>query len=279
MAAASKSQAKPVSVWVYVLVSAAALLISVGLLLIYIRELPVLVQNGMRDYIYWLLLSVWAIFPTVFCVGVMGTVATFQHKGKDWSLSLRGSAVVYFVFLVLPYKFVPHPPQTFDLTVRAHSEDGSEPLITKGQVTIDFGTDRRSAAFDLSGEVNFKKIPQEFKMATVTVLPDVDGYERTRQQIKIVSDVIDLSLVREKEQHTLLTGTVIPLPAKRSHLTVVVEGQESKAEVDDAGRFELNVTGRPGDQVRLQVYSDRKVVYDDYQVLPGPVNIKLNAVQ
>jgi hypothetical protein len=41
------------------------------------------------------------------------------------------------------------------------------------------------------------------------------------------------------------------------------------------GRFELKVEGEGGDTVRLKIYSDGKLVYNEYQVLPGPATIRL----
>ena len=56
-----------------------------------------------------------------------------------------------------------------------------------------------------------------------------------------------------------------------------MEGQTSEGKVDELGRFGLDVNGKEGDRVRLEIYAGHGVVYADFQVLPGPVTLKLHA--
>ena len=55
----------------------------------------------------------------------------------------------------------------------------------------------------------------------------------------------------------------------------MVAGQTAKTPPDKSGNFELSVEGKAGDRVELRIYRDGRQVYDGYQSLPGPVNIKL----
>jgi hypothetical protein len=89
--------------------------------------------------------------------------------------------------------------------------------------------------------------------------------------------VLDLSLVRAAPPVSLLTGSIVPPPGKGKDIKILVDGQKSEASPDQFGRFELNLNGKDGDRVRLKVYANGKLVYDDYQVLPGPVTLKLNS--
>jgi len=56
----------------------------------------------------------------------------------------------------------------------------------------------------------------------------------------------------------------------------MVEGQDGDATPDELGRFKLAVSGKPGDRVRIRVYADGKLVYDDFQMLPGPVTLPMH---
>lgn len=74
---------------------------------------------------------------------------------------------------------------------------------------------------------------------------------------------------------TVLSGLLVPPPGKGKTIKILVDGQDGDTSPDDLGRFKLNVNGKAGDRVRMKVYEDNKLVYDDYQVLPGPVTLRL----
>ena len=173
-------------------------------------------------------------------------------------------------------KLVPPTPDTFDLTVRAHSADGRDAVVTSGKITIDLDSDRRTAFLGTNGEADFKGIPPKFRNSTLKVLPQVDGYEEQWQEQKLGSSVLDLPLVRATAPVIVLTGTVTPPPGAENTIKIFVDGQDTTAIPDDLGRFKLNVNGKAGERVRVRVYADEKSVYDDYQVLPGPVTLRLH---
>jgi hypothetical protein len=115
---------------------------------------------------------------------------------------------------------------------------------------------------------NFKRIPPEFGQATVKMSPKVEGYEEKPQDCRItrsaMGNVADITLIRA-HYVTVLRGSVYPLPAGKE-LIVKVEGQDGETTVDKYGEFKLPVKGKDGDRVRVHVFSNGELVYDDYQV-------------
>jgi len=174
------------------------------------------------------------------------------------------------------FKLVPPSPETFDLTVRAHSADMRDPIITSGKIAIDLDNDRRTALLGANGEADFKGIPPKFRGAMLKILPQVDGYVEKWQELEVKSNVLDLALVRATLPVTLLTGSISPPPSMGQSVRIFVDSQKSETSADELGRFELSVNGKVGDRVLLKVYVDGKQVYDDYQVLPGPVTLILH---
>lgn len=82
----------------------------------------------------------------------------------------------------------------------------------------------------------------------------------------------DISLV---EVTTMLTGQILP-PPKEKTASILVEGEKSEAVPDQYGRFEILVHRKSaGDRVLISVWVNKKQVYDDYQVLPGPVKLTI----
>lgn len=267
--------AQPLPAVSYALIALAGLLIGIALLFFYVYQVPKLVQSGFQDRFFYILLFPWGLTCAAFLFGAMRSYARFTNKHLGNALELGGPVVLFVLVVLGGFKLVPSAPETFDLTVRAHAADGRDPIITSGQIRIQLDSSSRKESI-ADGEANFKGIPSKFRVATVRVLPQVEGYDEQWQELNIRGNVIDLPLVRAHPR-TLLTGSIIPAPEKGKTVKILVSGQKDEASPDEFGRFELNVNGKTGDRIRLIVYADGKLVYDDYQVLPGPVMLKLHS--
>jgi len=184
--------------------------------------------------------------------------------------------VLFCLVVAGGFKLVPSSAETFDLAVRASSNESA--LITSGQITLDLpGLPRANISPD--GEANFKGLSARFKGSTIRILPQVEGYEKKWQSYKLMTSVVDLSLVREAPPTILMTGSLIIPSSMENKVKILIDGQKSEASPDQFGRFELYVNGKAGDRVRVKIYASGELVYDDYQVLPGPVMLKLHTIR
>jgi hypothetical protein len=268
--------AQPLSAASYAIIALLGLIFAAGFTLFYIYQVPRLVESGAQGQVFYVLLIPWALSCAAFLFGAMKSYARFTYKHLGNFLELGGPVVLFCLVLVGGFKLVPPAPESFDLTVRAHSADERDPIITSGKITIDLDNDRRTASLGANGEADFKGIPPKFRGATLKVLPQVDGYEEQWQRHKLKTNVLDLPLVRAALPVTILTGKISPPPGTGKTIKILVEGQKGETSPDALGRFELGVNGKAGERVRVLVYSDGKPVYDDYQVLPGPVTLSLH---
>ena len=125
------------------------------------------------------------------------------------------------------YKLVPPPPTTFDLTVNVRSVNEKDPVITSGNITIDFDNNRTTQPIRSNGQADFKGVPEKFRDTTVKVLPHVEAYLTEYQEIRLDNDVIDLQLKKAVLPDVELTGRVVPVPRKSDEVTVLVEGESS----------------------------------------------------
>lgn len=266
--------AQPLSATAYALIALAGLVMALGFTFFYVHEVPRLVQSGTQGQVFYLLLLPWALSCAAFLFGVMRSYASLTYKDLGNFLELGGPVVLFCLVLVGGHKLVPSTPETFDLTVRAHSADGGDPIITSGKITIDFGTNRTEVVIDAKGEANFKGVPARFRDSALKVWPQVDGYEEKPQYRKPEGQVLDLALERTQPV-TVLIGSIVPPPGLGKIIRIVVDGQEGEASPDELGRFKLTVNRKVGDMIRLKAYSGKKLVYDDYQVLSGSVTINL----
>lgn len=61
-------------------------------------------------------------------------------------------------------------------------------------------------------------------------------------------------------------------PEDWKSICLTVDGQSTEGDVDKLGRFSFQGNGKPNDSVRLTIYAGSKLVYNDFQILPGPRN-------
>jgi hypothetical protein len=263
--------AQPLSAMNYVLIALVGLVSAAGFTVFYVYRVPKLIESGVQGQIFYLLLIPWALASAAFLFGAMKSYARLTYKHLGSFLELGGPVVLFCLVLVGGFKLVPAAPETFDLAVRAHSED--TPLMSSGQITLDLdGLPHANIGPD--GEANFKGISARFKGVPIRVLAHVDGYEEKWITPKLVGNVLDVELERAHPV-TVLNGSLVPLPGAGKAIKIVVDGQDGETSPDELGRFKLNVSGKPGDRVRVKVYDGGRLAYDDFEVLPGPVTLRL----
>jgi hypothetical protein len=267
--------AQPLSAGAYAIIALVGLVLGIGLLLFYINEVPRLVETSSQNQVYYLLLIPWALVCAAFLFGAMRSYGRITHRHFGNALELGGPVVLFCLVLAGGFKLVPDAPQTFDLTVRAHSQD-DKAKITEGRVTIEFDADSRTQPFNSIGEADFKSILPKFQGATLRILAEVPGYEEKWQQHKLHGNVLELPLVRATRPVSHLIGSIVPPPVNWKVLRVIVDGQPGEGKVDELGRFDLEVNGKDGDRIRLRVYAGRKLIFDRDETVPGPLTLTLH---
>ena len=157
----------------YIVVALLGLIFSAAFTVFYVDRVPQLVQSGIQEQVFYLLLIPWALASAAFLFGAVKSYARLTHKHSGTSLELGGPVVLFCLVLVGGFKLVSFTPDTFDLAVRAHSKD--VPLINFGQITLDL-PGLPHATIGRDGEANFKGISVKFKGRPIRVLAQIDGY-------------------------------------------------------------------------------------------------------
>ena len=194
------SPPQPGSPMTYAGIAVVGLILALAFTFFYIYQVPRLVQSGSQAQVFYLLLIPWALSSAAFLFGAMRSYAGFTYKRLGSALELGGPVVLFCLVLIGGFKLVPTAPGNFDLTVRAHSEDGLVPLITSGKVTIEVDDALISEPFNANGEADFKNVPSKLEGATIRILPQVDGYEPKWQRHKLLKHVLDIPLVKAGKQ-------------------------------------------------------------------------------
>jgi cellulose biosynthesis protein BcsQ len=252
-----------------------ALLLAIGFAAFYVYQVPKFVQAGVQSQIFYLLLLPWALSCAAFLYGTLRSYARLSYKNLGNFLELGGPVVLFFLVFLGGFKLVPQS-QSFDLTVRPI---GPYDALRSGSVILDLGSDRRVAPISANGEANFRGIPQRFWGSSANIFIEAAGYATISRQYTVNRTAIDLPVEPARAQLTILNGTVSPAPRKQQSVVISVDGQDARTRPDASGAFRLQVAGKEGDRIRLKVSIDGKIVYDNYQILPGPVAISLRPSQ
>jgi hypothetical protein len=277
MKAIKQPSSQPLSAGTYALIAAVGLLFSLAFTFFFIFSVPRLIESGAQDRVFYLLLIPWALVSSTFLFGAMRSYARSASHKLGSSIELGGPVVLFALIIVGGFRLIPQSSNSFDLTVRAHAADGSIPLVTEGSVTIEFGSATPSEKIGPNGEANFKRISSHFKGLTVNVLASVPGFRNEWQEHQLTGDALDLQLVRTPVPESKLSGTINPAPRPGDHIVIYVDGQATGISPDGLGRFTAGVNAGGGDRVHFTVYHNGRLVYDDFQTLPGPVTLQLNS--
>jgi hypothetical protein len=271
MKASVPKQPLPAKAYVrFVLVGIVVLLVFV---LIYSLLIPRLSEFGELHFFRYILLVGLGLIGAIILFGTMSSSADVNYKERSWAVKVSGPAAIFVLIVIGGIKFVPNAPQSFDVTIRPESSDTESAIIASGSIIIDLDSDRRIQPLSPNGEADFKQIPWKFRGKKVKVRPQVDGYEVKPQSVVLSESVVALPLVKLPPPVTVFRGSITLPKGKSRSVRVLVEGQEGEVATDAYGRFEIRVDGSPGDRVRVRVFIDGNLAYDDFQTLPGPVTL------
>jgi len=258
----------------YILISGAGLVLAVCLLIAYVFLAPRLLTAQFQHEFFFVVLIIAGLVAAAFLVGGMQAYdahVTYKHFGL---VVKAGGAVAVFLLVVgLGLYAIPKPNTTFNLTVRPTGPRGES--VRTGRLTIQYADKTDSEAVGNNGEANFKQIPADIRGQNIRVIPEIEGFDQAPLSVSINSVAVDVALLPENFE-TPLIGSVRPPPGKGKIVRIVVEGEDSEAIADDFGRFRLIVHKKSGSKVRLRAYLNEKEVYDDFEVVGGPVTLVMH---
>jgi hypothetical protein len=257
---------QPLGAGAYAVLALVTLAIAIGLLVFYIDKVPELVSRGVASQIHFFLVIPWGLAAAAFLFGAMRSYALFKGKRVGSVLELGGPVVLFVLVAAGGLYYMSLLKEPFTLTVRAHAADGREPIIARGDVTVDLGALRQTRAFDTNGEARFPEVPQATMGDSITVIPRVRGYEASARRVLVADDVLLLALDRDTTT-TMIRGRVDSRSRQTQPMRVMVLGDTATTTVDAHGQFALRVRAQPGDRVRIQVYAGVTMVFDDYVVV------------
>jgi hypothetical protein len=225
---------------------------------------------------YGLLGTVLGLLATVVLFGFLpGSKGFANYQSGNLKARFGGPAALFFAWEIVWLSFVMRASLS-DVTVRAHSADRSEAMVTSGHVQLMVGRFSQTAEFTQRGEAIVPEVPLGFLNRTVRVVVHADGYEDESQEIAVGRDnVLDLSL--RKLKHFVQVTRHVHMarhPSVRDQVIVEIEGR-GKSSVADDETFGLTVEGLEGEWVRYIVAINGRQVYSENNQLRSSVELDI----
>ena len=165
------------SPWFYLTGSLGTLLIGIGILLLLVFKGKDLVETGLGDKVYYVLLICMALAAAGFLFGVLRSYALYKGKVLSGVLELGGPVVLFVLVLVLGFKLLPVNDEPFTFTVRLRDTAGAAVLKGEGKLRVILDEDTRTMDIDDEGKAVFTGIPASFKNKSVPVELDARGWQ------------------------------------------------------------------------------------------------------
>jgi hypothetical protein len=225
---------------------------------------------------YGLLGTVLGLLATVVLFGFLpGSKGSANYQSGNLRARFGGPAALFFAWEIVWLFFVMRASLS-DVTVRAHSVDRSEAIVTSGHIQLIIGRFSQSAEFTQRGEAIVPEVPLGFLDRTVRVVIHADGYEDQSQELAVGRDnVLDLS-VRKLKHFVQVSGHVHMAwhPSVSDQVIVEIEGR-GKSSVADDETFGFTVEGQEGEWVRYIVTVNGRQVYSENSQLRSSVELDI----
>lgn len=259
---------QPMSQMTYAVFSMVFLIIAIGLLVFYVFKAKDLVNLGIEQNVYYILLLAMGAFPALLFFGAMRSYA--RYKGKQFSGKLMlGGPVVLFLLVVGGYLLIPRSGP-FDFTVILRDAEGKAALKGTGTVRMLLGGEVREERIDDKGAVDFKNIPHSYRNGEVNLELEVEGwrFEKGKAAVTCALEGNNARLTIERARVFIAGSVVDGEGAFIPGVKVTVNGL-SPGLTDENGRFSLETTqGDHGERVRV-TFEKERFVTGSLDVEPG----------
>lgn len=234
--------------------------------------------------LYFFLLLIGALSATAFLTGAMRSSARWEGTFMKGKLALTGPVVVFFVIIILGYRFRPEPSnEPFDLTVYLFKPAGSRNKhFENGQLFILDGKEKKAARIDSNGGAYFTNVNPAYLGSRISLSADIDNYRIAQGQDTTIAvpdvryPVIKLPLIA-KPDSLLIRGTVYKTGVKKTtvlrNTLVQFSAFGTTTTTDDNGYFTIRLPLKPGDMTDVTVLVAGDVKYASRLNVANAVNI------
>lgn len=278
---ADKNQtSKPVSVSIYLLISAVSLIAAIGVGYYYFQYLKQSGNEKTDDQVFYLVLIMFGIAVAALIFGVMNSYASLKGIQSNVTYKFTGP-IVGVILTVLGGFMLPKGTTNQILSIRVSNQDNQP--VTRGNVTITFPHYQRSAAINSEGLVVFPDIPDEQLRNKISINVVSDGYTNVSLDT-LLSNFDQINLTLSQAKIIRISGTVKDAADRPIRdVEVQVDGTPFAARTINDGSFDIPITGYHfGDVITLitshPLYEDKTKKFTIESVEIDQIEFVLNPV-
>jgi hypothetical protein len=173
---AMRSGRQPLTAMQYALISLAGILIAIFLMFFFIYKAQDLVQNGISEKIFYILLIPFGLAASAFIFGAMKSFASYKGQHLNGTLELGGPILLFIMVVAGGFKLIPSEA-SFSSTVYLRDKLHRTVIKNQGSLSVTIGDEVTTENIDQNGAITLKKIPANFLNKEVPVELDASGWE------------------------------------------------------------------------------------------------------
>jgi len=162
----------------YALIALVAFVCGIALLMVFMRNLDKIAATGLTGKLFYVVLMPLGLCTSLVLFGVLRATARYSGKQFGGTLEVGGSAVIFFLVIILPF-VLPERAHNFSVTIIVHGSKGNADMVLRssGSIVLDTGGQRRTAPIGLNGEAIFLEIPADMRGRKASLGLDAEGFE------------------------------------------------------------------------------------------------------
>jgi hypothetical protein len=198
------------------------------------------------------------------------------------NLKLTGPAVVFFLILLIGYRFRPvEKSPLFNMAIYVAAPAG-DPNNPEGTISLLTNNDVINAAIDKNGKAMFPNLNRDYLGDSLHITSRIEGYKISKNNDTLLplplpgARGIQLKLLPAVDS-TLYVGYIfkrnnLPVP----HATVKFSDYLKNVQTDEDGMFQVYLRAKPGERADIMVFKDKVMRYSDKIYLGKNIKIVIN---
>ena len=233
---------QPRSHFFYALLSLGAFICTVGLIAFYVYKGN---DPNISSNLFYVLSVCLGCSAGAFLFGAMRSYAVFKGKVLGGLLEIGGPVVAAAMVVVGGFYLEPGST-SFDVTVYVHGSDGMTDRILKnqGKVTMHLGKQPRSEPIRENGDAHFDGIPSEFFGQEIPVMLDVEGFEVSDPNKKLILTQESVYLEVKRDDSLALIYGMVQSSDGTPLKGAVISRRGQRVTTTENGYFEMRIPAK-----------------------------------
>jgi len=229
---------------------------------------------------FFFLLIIFDLGATYLLTKALRSAASYSGTVLKGNLKLTGPAVVFFLILLIGYRFRPvEKSPLFNMAIYVAAPAG-DPNAVQGTISILADNDVINAAIDVNGKAMFPNLNRDHLGDSLHLTSRIEGYKISKNNDTVLpmpgARGIQLKLLPAVDS-ILYVGYILKrnnIPV--AHATVKFSDYLKNVQTDEDGMFHVYLRAKPGERADVMVFKDQVMRYSDKIYLGKNIKIVID---